>query len=129
MHHSYFNLDARDRDFYSRRIAERLPERILDAHVHMTLPEHAARVPRETVQKIWALQYGMVLPYEEAMDIAARLFPGKRFSLLAFPWPLKDADHRREQRLLKQARRRGKAARADVRPARVERGVLRADAA
>jgi uncharacterized protein len=92
MYNSYFKVSEIDRAFYDRFLRGRLPDRVMDAHVHMNLPEHVAGVSAQTVKNTWALQYGMILPYDEAKAIMGEMFPGKRCGMIAFSWPLPEAD-------------------------------------
>lgn len=88
----YFRRDANDERFYTEHIDGRLPCDIVDAHVHMNLPEHVAAVSGAAVAGDWALQCGLVMPYGDAAACQAALFPGRRVRMLAFPWPLPEAD-------------------------------------
>ena len=92
MYNNYFRVDDNDRAFYDEYLKEQLPDVIIDAHMHINLPEHVKDVDEELIRRDWALQYGMVLPQPEAADIVAQMFPGKQYRMLGFPWPLMEAD-------------------------------------
>lgn len=88
----YFHATPRDGDFLAKRIDPRLPRRIVDAHMHVNLPEHVAGVSRETIAGDWALQCGTTMPYERARNVWTAMLPGREVSILGFPWPLPEAD-------------------------------------
>jgi len=90
----YFHRNGRDRAFYREHLAPRLPKRILDAHVHVNLPEHVAMVPEERWRSDWALEAGHLLPVPDAYDCARELFPDADYFINAFPWPIREADLR-----------------------------------
>lgn len=90
--YDYFKKDANDISFYESNIKARLPERIIDAHIHMNLHEHVANVSRETIKGDWALECGLEMPYEDALEYFGTLFPDRKVDMVAFPWPLPEAD-------------------------------------
>jgi len=83
---------AVDADFYETHLRRRLPAQIVDAHVHLNLPEHVANVPRERLLSDWALEVAHQQSYEDARFAYAALLPGINVRLTGFPWPIKEAD-------------------------------------
>jgi predicted TIM-barrel fold metal-dependent hydrolase len=96
-----------DEEFYRERLRPRLPDAIFDVHVHINLPEHVLQVPPERIQSDWALQCGAVLTCEDAYRIAEDMFPGIRYSIAGFPWPVREADLASNNDYLAQMRRIG----------------------
>ena len=90
--YKYFHRTELDAEFYERRLLRCLPDRIIDAHAHFNLPEHVANVSRETIAGDWALECGLVMPYEDAAAYMSAMFPGKTIDFTALPWPLREAD-------------------------------------
>jgi len=90
--YSYFHKTKLDEDFYNKRISSELPDRIIDAHAHFNLAKHVENVSKETIAGDWALECGMVMPYEDAQSYMSIMFPGKKIDFVTFPWPLRDAD-------------------------------------
>lgn len=89
---TYFTVTDLDREYYREHLQNRLPKIILDAHIHMNLPEHAASIPQSRIDGDWALQSASVLPFEDARGFANQLFPGVDYRFSAFPSPIKEAD-------------------------------------
>lgn len=90
--YSYFKKDENDVRFYAEHLANRLPESIFDAHAHLNLPRHVAQVSQQTIKGDWALECGLVMPYEDAVSYHETLFPNHQMRMLALPWPLPEAD-------------------------------------
>lgn len=88
----YFLRDEQDLRFYSKYLQDRLPEHIIDAHIHINLAEHVSGVTNESIKDDWALQCGYVMPIEKARETSRILFPGRITDLLALPFPLDQAD-------------------------------------
>lgn len=90
--YSYFHNTERDKDFYEQYIKHKLPDRMIDAHAHFNLPAHVATVSKETIAGDWALECGLVMSYEDALQYMSVIFPGKQIDFVALPWPLREAD-------------------------------------
>ena len=90
--YDYFKKDLNDERFFAEYIGSRLPREIVDAHLHVNLLAHVAPVSPQTVANDWALQCGLVMPYEDAVAYHTALLPGRRLRMLAFPWLLPEAD-------------------------------------
>ena len=90
--YEYFRKDELDVRFYEQHIAGRLPDRIIDAHVHINLPEHVTRISQEAIDGDWAAQCGYILPYPDAVRFQHVLFPDREPRFLALPFPLLEGD-------------------------------------
>ena len=90
--YSYFHKTMLDIRFYDRYLRNRLPDRIIDAHAHFNLPQHVTAITPETIAGDWALECGLIMTYEDAYHYVTVMFPDKKWSFVALPWPLKDAD-------------------------------------
>lgn len=88
----YFHVSDYDKEYYAQHIQSRLPKKILDAHSHMSKPEHVANIPQSRLDSDWALRLGCIMTAPEADDYARVLFPGIDYSFAAFPMPIKEAD-------------------------------------
>lgn len=87
----YFHRTEADADFYARRLAPRLPGRILDIHTHINRWEHVADVPAERIADDWALQTGLHMTAEDGAHYFRTLFPDRAYSFVAFPFPIREA--------------------------------------
>ena len=77
-----------DRRFWQEHLADWLPERIFDAHVHLSLPEHLLVEPTDEMRRqYWVneLLAPMDAPTLDRCD--ATVWPGRRVEHLAFGWP------------------------------------------
>lgn len=92
MTYPWFHSTRKDADFYAEHLQGRLPEKILDAHVHMNLWEHVRGVPPERIKEDWALESGLHMDYAAAIHYYATLFPDTEVELNAFPFPLPEVD-------------------------------------
>jgi uncharacterized protein len=81
-----------DREVYSREIAAWLPERIVDVHVHVSLPEHSGPVSAERKMLDWAMEVGIFQSWDELATSNRTLFPGKRVSSLVFGGVYREVD-------------------------------------
>lgn len=90
--YSYFHRTELDGDFYIKHLRHRLPDTIIDSHMHFNLPEHVASITAETIAGDWALESGMLMTYEDAQHYLSVMFPEKTVRSVALPWPLRDAD-------------------------------------
>jgi predicted TIM-barrel fold metal-dependent hydrolase len=100
----YFERTTLDRDFYDEWIRSRLPQRIFDVHVHINLPEHVAGVTEERKRSDWAIECGYILPCEDAYMAARELFPGVEYRIAGFPWPIREATLKANNRYLAEKR-------------------------
>lgn len=92
MRHPYFHTTEYDTLYYRTYLEDRLPEKMLDMHSHMNLPEHVQNVPASRVAGDWALQAGYQMTVEEARFFAKTLFPTVDYAFVAFPFPIREAD-------------------------------------
>jgi uncharacterized protein len=125
----YFERTGVDAAFYDCHIRDRMPARVFDAHVHVNLPDHVRDVPRERILSDWAMECGHVLPVEDALQCAAELFPGIRYEIAGFPFPIREADLPANNRYLAGKAKQGLLAalmcvRPEWDPAEVERELL-----
>lgn len=90
--YGYFIKDENDERFFAEYLADRLPENMFDAHMHINLPEHVAAISQQTIMGDWALECGLVMTYEDARAYHEILFPNRKIRMLALPWPLPEAD-------------------------------------
>ncbi len=104
----YFHKTTRDKAFYETHIQKYLPDKIIDGHVHMNLPEHVTAIQPKTVKQDWALECGFIMPYEDAVGYFSALFPDKTVEMVAFPWPLPDADIKANNAYLEGLKSQGK---------------------
>lgn len=89
---TYFKKTAVDTEYYERYLKSRLPEEIMDMHIHLNLPDHVSNVSSEKIKMDWAMQAGYMLPYEDAKFYLDALFPEQKIKLAACPLPIADAD-------------------------------------
>ncbi len=90
--YSYFHRDKNDADFFTARLISRLPDSILDAHMHFNLPAHVSAITPEEIAGDWALECGLLMSYEDAKYYTGIMFPNINYLFLALPWPLRNAD-------------------------------------
>lgn len=90
--YSYFQKYDNDIAFYEKYLAARLPSRIIDAHVHLNLPEHVSNITAETIAGDWALECGLLMSMEDAKTYFSVLLPETKMEFVGLPWPLRDAD-------------------------------------
>ena len=91
MRYDYFHYTQLDRKFYEEHLKYRIPHEFIDSHTHINLPEHIADVPRERIEDDWALQSGMHMTAEDAEYYYNTLFPDQKWSITAFPFPIREA--------------------------------------
>jgi hypothetical protein len=89
MIHSLFEVTQIDIDFYNGFIKERLPEHILDSHVHLALPEHTRNIEAKLLKDDWALQCANNMTEELLNKYSSSLFPNTKFMYIALPMPIK----------------------------------------
>ena len=92
MVYEWFHKTETDRIFYEEHIKERLPVKILDAHVHMNRMEHVKGVSRERIAMDWALECGLHMDYEASQIYYGAIFPDREVERIAFPFPLPEVD-------------------------------------
>lgn len=90
--YSYFHKDKNDIDYFEKHLQGRLPGKIIDAHMHINLPEHVATISQKMIMSDWALEAGMVMSIEDARNYIGTMFPGWDYRYVAFPWPIAGAD-------------------------------------
>jgi len=79
-----------DRAFYADRLRDFLPERLIDIHAHIWLPEHIA--PREPGQPVtWPERVADSCSVEELLEHYRLMLPGKHVTPLVFSNPLRIA--------------------------------------
>jgi predicted TIM-barrel fold metal-dependent hydrolase len=88
----YYERTPFDDAYYREFIEGRLPDEIFDVHVHLNLPEHVRQVPRERILSDWALECAYLLTCDDAYRLVQELFPGRRYGIAGFPWPIREAD-------------------------------------
>ena len=96
----YYTMREIDKQFYREHLQSRLPSKLYDIHVHLNLREHVDMVPEERWLADWAMEIGHVLPVDDALACVEELFPDSRYSINAFPMPVKEADLRGSNRYL-----------------------------
>jgi len=102
-----FEYRTIDRDFFAQYLQERLPERIVDAHIHLNLPKHVADVPRERLLSDWALEVAHYQTLKTARATAEVLFPCIDYAFTGFPWPIREADLRENNAWLAELQKQG----------------------
>jgi len=81
-----------DRLVYDEELHPWLPPRIIDAHVHIGLPEHIGPITEERRRSNWAYEVGLSQSWEELRANLATLFPRQEVEALAFGIPLREVD-------------------------------------
>lgn len=87
-----FEVKIKDKTFYNEKLKDRLPNKIIDSHSHMTLKKHLVNIPKSRIDSDWALQSEIKMPIEEARGYARDLFPGKEYEFVSFAFPIIEAD-------------------------------------
>lgn len=108
MQHPYFYKTENDAAYYEKYLRSRLPEKILDMHSHMNLPEHVADIPASRINSDWALQAGFRMTADEAREYAHQLFETVDYSFVGFPFPILEADLRSNNRYIAACATNGK---------------------
>jgi predicted TIM-barrel fold metal-dependent hydrolase len=90
MAHPYFELRDVDRRFWNERIAPFLPDKVFDAHRHITPPQDLEPFTPERLKQSWTFEVAVGETLEEAKLGYFELFPGKSVSFLAFGWPIQE---------------------------------------
>lgn len=89
----FFTVTELDKQFFDARLKKRLPEKIVDAHAHLCLPENVKDIPQSRIDGDWALQCGGIsMTMEEARYYASSLFPGVDYQFTALPSVIKEGD-------------------------------------
>lgn len=73
-----------DKLVYEQELAEWLPTRILDCHVHVSLAENCGPMSAERHREIWAIEAGMFQSWERLRATYAAMFSRQEVSVLAF---------------------------------------------
>lgn len=100
---------ALDEAFYAQHLKARMPDVIFDAHVHLNLPEHIPSISEERLHSDWAFECGLYLTVDQALARAAMLFPDTAYSMVGFPWPIREANIVENNNYLKQEHEKGRA--------------------
>ncbi len=79
-----WTLNDVDRAVYRDEIEPWLPDRILDFHVHVNLPEHTGPIAPERIAANWAMEVGTAQSWEELRATYASLFPTREVACVAF---------------------------------------------
>lgn len=90
--YSYFQKYENDIKFYEEKLAGRIPSEIIDAHVHLNLPQHVKNITPETIAGDWALECGLLMSFEDAKYYTSVMYPDTKVNFVGLPWPLFDAD-------------------------------------
>ncbi len=80
-----------DKQIYERELCGFLPEKILDAHIHIF--DESCKVPgiKFSSQNVYQ-KFGGVFSYEQCLEWAAKLMPGQDFHLNCFGQPSFESD-------------------------------------
>jgi len=91
--HYVWNYNDIDRAFWEEHLADWLPEKMIDAHVHIADPA-LRRVPMtdEMRRQYWVSEVAEPIPAGTLEDCYRTVFPGKHVSCLAFGMPDLDYD-------------------------------------
>ena len=92
MGYDYFEKTALDKAFYGERLLPRLPRAVFDVHTHVNLWEHVKNVPKERIMDDWAFQCGYVMSAQDARYYFDTMFPGIKYEINAFAFPIREAD-------------------------------------
>ena len=57
-----------------------------------TSPSTLKTLPPKKLREDWALESGMLMPYEDAQAYTKALLPDQNVRFICLPWPLKNAD-------------------------------------
>ena len=79
-----WTLTDLDRAVYRDEIEPWLPDRILDFHVHVSLPEHTGPIAPERIASNWAMEVGTEQSWEDLRSVYASLFPDRQVACVAF---------------------------------------------
>ncbi|UCH35042.1 MAG: amidohydrolase family protein [Armatimonadota bacterium] len=85
----------RDQAIYRDEFSAWLPQRIVDIHVHVVLPEHCGPVSAERLEANWAMEVGICQSWEQLRENYRVLFPGQQVSPLAFTGVYREMDTER----------------------------------
>lgn len=92
MTHPYFEYTDVDRRFFEERLAERLPERLFDAHRHVQLPEHLDESRAPFQRGAFPDEIAGPESVEQARLGYEIMFPGRQVEMLAFGMPATNCD-------------------------------------
>ncbi|MGD2175846.1 MAG: amidohydrolase family protein [Candidatus Brocadiaceae bacterium] len=82
-----------DRAFWREHLEDWLPERLIDAHVHVTDPELRLRpVTEEKRRQYWVNEVSEPIPAEDAERCIRTVFPGRNVTCVVLPSPSLDYD-------------------------------------
>lgn len=78
------SVTERERTVYREELAPWLPERVLDFHVHVSLPEHTGPIAPERIAANWAMEVGTAQSWADLRATYAALFPERVVECVAF---------------------------------------------
>ena len=81
-----------DQIFFDRNLADRMPKEIFDVHIHLNLRAHIPPLSQERIESDWAIDCGIYLTVDEAIENFRLLFGDIPFTMAGLPWPLAEAD-------------------------------------
>jgi predicted TIM-barrel fold metal-dependent hydrolase len=82
-----------DRRFWDEHLADWLPERLVDAHAHLSLPGHrVVEMTDEMRRQHWVNELMQPMDAETAARCDATVLPGRQITHLAFGWPSLEFD-------------------------------------
>jgi predicted TIM-barrel fold metal-dependent hydrolase len=89
--HAYYQYTKVDRHFFQEHLAEFVPSRIIDTHVHLGLAEHFRPIAPERFIEDWAMSVGYKISVETAYHVYRELLPDRSIRIMGFPFPIKEA--------------------------------------
>lgn len=89
-----FVMEIRDIDkqVYEEKLAPWLPPRIIDFHIHVSLPQHFGDVQPKRCELIWAMEIAKSFSWEELAESCKLLFPRQAISSLVFGGVYQEVD-------------------------------------
>lgn len=87
---SYFTKTPYDHAFYDTHIKDRLPDKIVDMHLHISTVEICRNTKPDMTD--WAAQCGSVMTAEDYAEYAKIFYPGKELFINALPGVTKGID-------------------------------------
>lgn len=86
--HHVFTLTDLDREFWARHLESFVPERVIDAHVHIADPSHEIEtLTDEQKRSYWVLEVAKMQTAETAQRCIELLYPGREVSCIGFGNP------------------------------------------
>jgi hypothetical protein len=81
-----------DAKVYQQLILPWLPDRIVDCHVHVGLPQFFGQIRADRFRTLWALEVSRSQSWTELNHNLGILFPGKTVRSLVFGWVYREVD-------------------------------------